>query len=149
VLTASTKSDWPVVPRSCDEIRDANGREEECCRQASGTDDGPPNVGAGQTREEASFGWRRGPQDHFQLDPWLRDSVKAHTIRKTSPLRSALRAMETAAALGGRLLVIEADPFAESFYRSRGAVRVGEVPSEAVAGRKLPLMHFTIPEPAA
>jgi GNAT superfamily N-acetyltransferase len=48
----------------------------------------------------------------------------------------------TARRLGYRLMTIEADPFAEPFYRRMGAAQVGEVPSEVRTGRMLPLLHF-------
>lgn len=53
-------------------------------------------------------------------------------------------AIETARSLGFRRLRIESDPYAEAFYRAMGAVRVGEVPSEAVQGRMLPLLVYPL-----
>lgn len=58
-------------------------------------------------------------------------------------------AVATARSLGYREFFIESDPNAEPFYRSRGAVRVGDYVSEAT-GRALPLMRYEIafmPEP--
>jgi len=41
-------------------------------------------------------------------------------------------------------LSILSDPFAEAFYRRMGAVRVGDGPSDAIRGRQLPLLEFTV-----
>ncbi len=39
---------------------------------------------------------------------------------------------------------IHSDPYAESFYLSRGSVRIGEVPSGAILGRTIPLLEFAL-----
>jgi GNAT superfamily N-acetyltransferase len=39
---------------------------------------------------------------------------------------------------------LEADPFAEAFYRHLGAERVGMVPSTLIPGRSLPRMRFSL-----
>jgi GNAT superfamily N-acetyltransferase len=44
----------------------------------------------------------------------------------------------------GLVLRIEADPNAEPWYRRRGAVRIGEVPSGSIPGRVLPLLEFEL-----
>lgn len=41
-------------------------------------------------------------------------------------------------------ITIDADPNAEPFYRTMGAVRIGNVPSGSIAGRVLPQMVVTI-----
>lgn len=46
---------------------------------------------------------------------------------------------------GYETVLIESDPHAEGFYRSRGAERVGSAPSAVVAGRSLPLLRFSVP----
>lgn len=55
---------------------------------------------------------------------------------------------ERTVAAGGDLgftqLTIDADPNAEPFYRAMGAVRIGNVPSDSIAGRVLPQMVVTI-----
>lgn len=51
-------------------------------------------------------------------------------------------AIDTAATLGIRRILIEADPHAEDFYLAMGAIRVGEVPSGSVPGRELPLLAY-------
>ena len=55
-------------------------------------------------------------------------------------------AVDTARELGCPRLRVAADPFAEPFYRAMGARRVGEVPSEAVPGRRLPLLSYALDE---
>ena len=39
---------------------------------------------------------------------------------------------------------ILSDPFAEPFYLRLGAVRVGDAPSDAIAGRTLPLLDYVV-----
>jgi GNAT superfamily N-acetyltransferase len=48
------------------------------------------------------------------------------------------------AGKGGRILRIEADPFAAGFYEKLGARRIGDVPSESISGRMLPLFKYAI-----
>lgn len=51
-------------------------------------------------------------------------------------------AVDSARALGFQRFTIDADPFAENFYRKMGAVRIGDVPSGSVPGRLLPQMAY-------
>jgi GNAT superfamily N-acetyltransferase len=53
-------------------------------------------------------------------------------------------AVETARVEGLTSFTIEADPFAEGFYSTMGAVRTGFAPSAVRPGRKLPLMTFAM-----
>ena len=53
-------------------------------------------------------------------------------------------ALSRAAARGWRVLRLDADPHAETFYVRLGARRVGEVPSTAVPGRVLPLLELDV-----
>jgi GNAT superfamily N-acetyltransferase len=53
------------------------------------------------------------------------------------------RALERARAAGADCLVIESDPNAEPFYRSRGAVPAGHRRS-ASTGRRLPLLRLPL-----
>src|SRR5262245_29039430 len=46
---------------------------------------------------------------------------------------------------GGVCLSILSDPFAEAFYEHLGATKVGDAPSDAIAGRRLPLFEYRIP----
>ncbi|MBF9068769.1 GNAT family N-acetyltransferase [Streptacidiphilus fuscans] len=50
------------------------------------------------------------------------------------------QACAVARAAGFSRLTIDADPHAEAFYLSRGAVRIGESPSGSIPGRMLPLL---------
>ncbi|MDJ0948556.1 MAG: GNAT family N-acetyltransferase [Alphaproteobacteria bacterium] len=43
---------------------------------------------------------------------------------------------------GGRRLIILSDPHAVPFYEAHGAVRVGDAPSDAIPGRRLPLLEY-------
>lgn len=51
-----------------------------------------------------------------------------------------------AAAQGMARLCFDADPNAEPFYASMGAVRVGESPSGSIPGRMLPRLELAIPQ---
>lgn len=53
-------------------------------------------------------------------------------------------ALLMAVASGFHRLSIESDPFAESFYTARGAVRVGAVVSGSIPGRSLPLLQVDV-----
>jgi len=53
-------------------------------------------------------------------------------------------AVETARSLGCRTMVLTADPHAEAFYKKRGAVTTGYVPSSVETGRNLPRMEYQI-----
>lgn len=56
-------------------------------------------------------------------------------------------ASRTARARGAAMLRILSDPGATEFYLRRGAQLVGEIESEVVAGRRLPLMVLDLREP--
>ncbi len=89
------------------------------------------------------LGWARISRrdDHSQLsdlwvDPaWMRTGVgralwdAAVDVARTMPFAE---------------LRLAADPNAEPFYLHMGAHRIGEVPSEVVNGRRLPLMGFDL-----
>jgi GNAT superfamily N-acetyltransferase len=53
-------------------------------------------------------------------------------------------AAETARSSGATRLEIEADPYAEDWYRKRGAERIGEAPSGSIPGRMLPLLELRL-----
>lgn len=53
-------------------------------------------------------------------------------------------AVETATRLGHQRLLIESDPYAEKFYETMGARRIGEAASSANQDRRLPLMEFQL-----
>jgi GNAT superfamily N-acetyltransferase len=50
--------------------------------------------------------------------------------------------LRVAQSIGYGKLTLISDPYAEPFYAKLGAVRVGEIESNAVAGRMLPLMKY-------
>jgi GNAT superfamily N-acetyltransferase len=49
-----------------------------------------------------------------------------------------------AEAKGASCIEIESEPFAEAFYLSRGAKRIGEAPSSVFPGRMLPLLSLNL-----
>jgi predicted N-acetyltransferase YhbS len=53
-------------------------------------------------------------------------------------------AVELAKSKGARCLMILSDPNAEAFYARMGAVRTGDAPSDAIPGRRLPLLRYDI-----
>ena len=52
-------------------------------------------------------------------------------------------AVRMAISRGVRALQIASDPYAEPFYAAMGARRVGEIASQSIAGRVLPLMRYS------
>ncbi len=54
-------------------------------------------------------------------------------------------AVTAARALGAGALSIKSDPFAATFYERMGAVRVGNAPSSAIPGRRLPVLRLDLP----
>lgn len=52
--------------------------------------------------------------------------------------------MAQARRLGFAALTIDADPNAEPFYVSMGAVRIGATPSGSIPGRELPLLRIDL-----
>ena len=50
--------------------------------------------------------------------------------------------LAVAESLGFRKITLISDPYAEPFYAKQGAVRVGEIESNALVGRMLPLMEY-------
>ena len=52
--------------------------------------------------------------------------------------------LDTAQALGVTRVLIDADPFAEPFYRAMGARRTGQSPSASIPGRMLPRLEVDV-----
>ncbi len=52
--------------------------------------------------------------------------------------------IETARTIGLSRILIDADPFAEPFYRAMGARRTGESPSSSIPGRMLPRLEVEL-----
>jgi len=50
--------------------------------------------------------------------------------------------LAAAARIGLSRIRIESDPFAEGFYTAMGATRVGDVQSQSLPDRRLPLLSF-------
>ena len=53
-------------------------------------------------------------------------------------------AVELSKSKGARCLMILSDPNAEAFYARMGAVKTGDAPSDAIPGRRLPLLRYDI-----
>jgi N-acetylglutamate synthase-like GNAT family acetyltransferase len=53
-------------------------------------------------------------------------------------------AIAVARRRGARHLTILADPNAAGFYEANGAVRIGDAPSDAIPGRRLPLYEMLV-----
>lgn len=53
-------------------------------------------------------------------------------------------AVAQAHARGYRTIRIQADPYAEPFYRAMGGVVVGHTPSDSIPGRVLPLLMLAV-----
>lgn len=77
-----------------------------------------------------------GELDHMWVDP---DAIGRGVGRRLWE-----HALEAARAAGCTALRIEAEPHAEGFYLAMGARRIGEVASESVAGRTLPLLRYSV-----
>lgn len=70
--------------------------------------------------------------------------VDPSTIGRGYGTRLFHHAVETAAQLGFRRMVIESDPNAEPFYRAMGATRFGERSSPVGIDRRLPLLGLDL-----
>ena len=53
-------------------------------------------------------------------------------------------AVDRAAGLGYSRLLVQSDPSAEGFYLKLGAERIGDVPSQVLPGRTLPLLVYLL-----
>jgi len=53
-------------------------------------------------------------------------------------------ALEHAAAQGASSIIIAADPGAVPFYEKLGAIRIGSIESNSIAGRSLPLLRLSL-----
>lgn len=78
-----------------------------------------------------------------RVDLWFL-FVDPTQVRAGVGRRLLSHAREHARELGYRTLVIQSDPQAEPFYAGCGAVRVGDLPSESIPGRVLPLMEIAL-----
>jgi GNAT superfamily N-acetyltransferase len=75
--------------------------------------------------------------------------VNPDTIRSGVGRALWLHALETAAALGCRVMRFDSDPHAEGFYLKMGARRIGEkpAPQPGEPDRVLPVMEFELRTP--
>jgi GNAT superfamily N-acetyltransferase len=70
--------------------------------------------------------------------------VEPDAIGKGYGRRLFEHATQTAEGLGYETMVLTADPNAEPFYRSRGAIRIGQTESNIQKGRMLPVMRYQL-----
>jgi GNAT superfamily N-acetyltransferase len=89
----------------------------------------------------------------YTLARWNADIELCHLFVEASAIgKGAGRllwedAVRRAEGMGYERLLIQSDPFAEGFYLRLGADRIGEVPSQALPGRVLPLLVYPLREP--
>lgn len=73
---------------------------------------------------------------HFFIEP---DAMRSGAGRAL--FRAIVQSVREA---GGSRLMILADPHAVEFYERMGAARVGDAPSDAIPGRRLPLLAYAV-----
>jgi GNAT superfamily N-acetyltransferase len=90
----------------------------------------------------------------YSLDPVDAETVElTHLFVEPKHIGSGFgkqlwqHSLRVAQSLGFRRLTLSSDPFAEPFYASQGAVRIGEKESTVRAGRMLPLMEYVFESP--
>jgi GNAT superfamily N-acetyltransferase len=89
----------------------------------------------------------------YSLARWNADIELCHLFVEASEIgKGAGRllwedAVRRAEGMGYERLLIQSDPFAEGFYLRLGADRIGEVPSQTLPGRFLPLLVYPLREP--
>lgn len=86
----------------------------------------------------------------YSLTPWNSDLELGHFFVEPATMGRGVGkmlwddAVQRACALGYDRLLVQSDPNAEGFYTRLGAERIGEVPSQALEGRTLPLLLFPL-----
>ena len=65
-------------------------------------------------------------------------------VRSGRGRRLARHLLALARSLGFEEMDVSADPFAEGFYMAMGAVRIAEVPSDAIPNRLIPRLRFSL-----
>ena len=83
----------------------------------------------------------RGSSTNFELEALF---VDPEYIGQGLGRRLMQHAIENVKAKGGKHLVIQGDPNAESFYLAAGGKQIGDRESESVPGRFLPLFEIDI-----
>ena len=70
--------------------------------------------------------------------------VEPERVRRGRGQRLARHFLALARSLGFEEMDVSADPYAEDFYVAMGAVRIGEVPSDAIPNRLIPRLRFSL-----
>jgi N-acetylglutamate synthase-like GNAT family acetyltransferase len=70
--------------------------------------------------------------------------VEPESVRSGRGQRLARHLLALARSLGFEEMDVSADPFAEDFYVAMGAVRIAEVPSDAIPNRLIPRLRFSL-----
>ena len=70
--------------------------------------------------------------------------VEPESVRSGRGQRLARHFLALARSLGFEELDVSADPSAEGFYVAMGAVRIAEVPSDAIPNRLIPRLRFSL-----
>jgi N-acetylglutamate synthase-like GNAT family acetyltransferase len=70
--------------------------------------------------------------------------IEPQSVRGGRGRQLVRHALKIARELGFEEIDVASDPSAEGFYAAMGGVRIGEVPSDAVPNRLLPLLRFSL-----
>ena len=70
--------------------------------------------------------------------------VEPQSVRRGCGRRLVRHLLALAQSLGFEELDVAADPYAEGFYAAMGAVRIGEVASDAIPDRLIPRLRFSL-----
>jgi N-acetylglutamate synthase-like GNAT family acetyltransferase len=70
--------------------------------------------------------------------------IEPESVRGGRGRQLMRHALMIARRLGFEEIDVASDPSAEGFYAAMGALRIGEVPSDAVPNRLLPLLRFSL-----
>jgi N-acetylglutamate synthase-like GNAT family acetyltransferase len=70
--------------------------------------------------------------------------IEPGSVRSGRGQRLARHFLALARRLGFKEMDVSADPFAENFYVTMGAVRIGEVASDAIPNRLIPRLRFSL-----
>jgi N-acetylglutamate synthase-like GNAT family acetyltransferase len=70
--------------------------------------------------------------------------VDPESVRSGRGQRLARHFLALARRLGFEEIDVSADPFAEGFYVAMGALRIAEVPSDAIPNRLVPRLRFSL-----
>lgn len=107
----------------------------------------PERIAAGPCWVAAEEGRLRGVASLVSTElGWKLDLLFIEPDLKRAGIGRALldRAVGHLRTIGAAQLVIQSDPYAEGFYLRYGAERIGELESDSVPGRMLPLLAFRL-----